>query len=231
MARSSSSRIAWLSVGPVASGQHGVAERGAQPVEHAGGQQEASGRGRLAVEHLGRQVVGDQPVAAGEGGHERRRVGPVAQRQPGQLQPGRPALGALDQRRHLRVGQAQPHALAQERGRLLGAEAQVGGAQLGQLAAGAQARQGQRRVLAGGDHQVQRRRQVVEQEGDRGVDGRRAHEVVVVEDQQTGVGQGGQVVDQVGEHDLGRRRLRGVEPGQRRRARRPGRSSGRAAIR
>ena len=81
--------------------------------------------------------------------------------------------------------------------------------------AGAEARQRQRRVLAAGDHQVQGRWQVVEQEGDRGVDVRGAHEVVVVQDQQTGGGQGGQVVDQLGDHDLGRRRLRGVEPGQR----------------
>ena len=66
-----------------------------------------------AIQHLGHQVVGHQPVPAGEGGHERRRVGPVAQGQPGQLQPGRPALGALDQRRHLRLGQPQPHAPAQ----------------------------------------------------------------------------------------------------------------------
>ena len=151
-------------------GQQGVAQRGAQPVEHAGGEQEASGRGRLAVQDLGRQVVGDQPVPAGEGGHERRRVGPVAQGQPGQLQPGRPALGALDQRRHLRLGQSQPHARAQEGGRLLDAEAQVGGAHLGELVAGAEAGQRQGRVLAAGDHQMQGRWQVVEQEGDRGVD-------------------------------------------------------------
>jgi hypothetical protein len=39
--------------------------------------------------------------------------------------------------------------------------------------------------------------------------------VVVVQDQQTRSGQGGQVVDQLGDHDLGRRRPRGVEPGQR----------------
>ena len=200
---------------PGGGGQQRIAQRGAQPVEHAGGQQKASGRGRPAVQHLGRQVVGHQAVPAGEGGHERRRVGPVAQRQPGQLEPGRPALGALDQRRHLRVGQAQPHATAQERGRLLDAESQVGGAQLGELVAGTEARQGQRRVLTAGDHQVQRRWQVVEQEGDRGMDVRSLHQVVVVQDQQTGGGQGGQVVDQAGDHNLRWRRLRGVEPGHR----------------
>ena len=196
-------------------GQQGVAQRGAQPVEHAGGQQEASGRGWLAVQHLGHQVVGHQPVPPGEGAHERRRVGSVAKGQPGQLQPGRPALGPLDQRRHLRLGQAQPHARAQERGRLLDAEAEFGRPDLGELAAGSQAWQRQGRVLAAGDHQVQGGWQVVEQEGDRGVDGRGAHEVVVVQDQQAGGGQNGQVIDQFGDQDLGWRRPGSVEPGQR----------------
>ena len=196
-------------------GQQGVAQGGAEPVEHAGGQQKASRRGRLAIQHLGHQVVGHQPVPAGEGGHERGRVGPVAQGQPRQLQPRRPALGALDQGRDLRLVQAQAHARAQEGGRLLDAEGQVGRPHLDELVAGAETWQGERRVLAAGDHQVHGRWQVVEQERDRGVDGRGACEVVVVEDQQTGGWQGGQVVDEDGDHDLGRRRPRGVEPGQR----------------
>ena len=49
---------------------------------------------------------------------------------------------------------------------------------LDELAAGAQPRQGQRRVLAAGDHQVQGRRQVVEQEGDRRRARPGAHQVV-----------------------------------------------------
>ena len=53
-------------------------------------------------------------MAAGEGLHERRRVGAIAQRQPSQLEAGRPALGAFDQRRHLLLCQAQPHASAQK---------------------------------------------------------------------------------------------------------------------
>ena len=61
--------------------------------------------------------------------------------------------------------------------------------------AGAQPRQGQRGVFAAGDHQMQRRWQLLEQEGDHGVHGRGAHEVVVVQDQDTGGGQGSQVVD------------------------------------
>ena len=55
-------------------------------------------------------------------------------------------------------------------------EAQVGGADLDQLAAGPQARQGQRRVLAGADHQVHLRREVLEQEGHAGLEVGAVHE-------------------------------------------------------
>jgi hypothetical protein len=48
---------------------------------------------------------------------------------------------------------------------------------------------------------MQRRWQVLAQEGDRGVDGRGAHEVVVVQDQDTGGGQGSQVVDLAGDQN------------------------------
>ena len=54
-----------------------------------------------------------------------------------------------------------------------------------------QPRQGQRGVLAAGDNQMQRRWQVLEQEGDRVLHGLGTHEVVVVQDQQ-GQGRAGQ---------------------------------------
>jgi hypothetical protein len=57
---------------------------------------------------------------------------------------------------------------------------------------------------------MQARRQVLEQEGDRGVNARGAHQVVIVQDQQAGPGQGGQVVDQDGDHDFGGWRARGL---------------------
>ena len=68
------------------------------------------------------------------------------------------------------------------------ADAQVNGPDLHELAAGAPPRQGQRGVLAAGDHQMQRRWQVLEQEGHRVVHRRGAHEVVVVQDQDTEAG-------------------------------------------
>ena len=62
-------------------------------------------------------------------------------------------------------------------------EPEVGGAQLGELATAAEPGQRQRRVGAGGDHQVQLARKVVEQERHRLVHRGRADGVVVVEHQ------------------------------------------------
>ena len=51
--------------------------------------------------------------------------------------------------------QVEAHHLVEVFGRLVRRESQVGGADLDELALRAQSRQGQRRVGAGGDHQVQ----------------------------------------------------------------------------
>ena len=85
-------------------------------------------------------------MASGERRHEPLDIGLAAQRQCGQLQPGRPALGLDRQRRNRRIeqGPAGPGwSLLQQRRRLGGGEpqlrgAQLGGAQLGELPAGAQ---------------------------------------------------------------------------------------------
>ena len=104
-------------------------------------------------------------------------------RQRGQLQRRDPALGALGQRRDVRRGQREAHRPVEVVRRLLRGEAQVGGADLDQLAARAEPGQRQRRVGAGGDHQVQLRRQVVQQERHPVVDLRRVDDVVVVQDE------------------------------------------------
>ena len=88
--------------------------------------------------------------------------------------------------------------LTQQDGRFLSGEAQVGGAQLGQLAAGPQPRQRQRRVSPAGHHHPQARRQVLQQERHRLVHRPGIDQVVVIQDQQHLIraGAGGQLVDQ-----------------------------------
>ena len=90
-------------------------------------------------------------------------------------------------------------------GHLLAGEAQVGGADLDELAAGPQPRQGQRGVGAGADDQPQLRRQVVDEERHPGRDVGAVGEVVVVEDERDLARVHAQLVDHAGEHGLDRR--------------------------
>ena len=128
-----------------------VAQRAAEPLQHRGLPQERAQLLVLLLEHLLGQVVQDVPVAAGERGHERGGILVPAQRQRGQLQPGRPPLGPGRQRRHRRIRESRRRVLEQLGG-LRGREPQLGLAYLGQLAAGPQPRQRQRRVAAAGQH-------------------------------------------------------------------------------
>ena len=142
-----------------------VAQLPRQPLQHRGLQQKRAHLLTLVLEHLLGQVVQDIAVAAGERGDEAVDVGLPAQRQARQLQPGRPALGPRGQRRGDRVRQrrtgprpaGRSRDLLQQRRRLPRREPQVRGAQLGQLPAGPQPRQGQGRVAAAGQRQVQPR--------------------------------------------------------------------------
>ena len=121
----------------------------------------------------------------------------------------------------------QAHRLVEVGGGLVGGEAQVGGADLEQLAPGAQARQRQGRVGAAGDHQVDLRRQVLEQERHRLVDLRRLDDVVVVEHQDQVVVDGVQVVEQRRDDDVRRLPEAPGARAARRRRRREQRSGGR----
>ena len=61
-------------------------------------------------------------------------------------------------------GQGQVHRAVQVGGGLVGGEAEVGGSDLEQVAVGSQRRERERRVGAGGDHEADLRREVLEQE-------------------------------------------------------------------
>ena len=91
------------------------------------------------------------------------------QRQRGQLQAGDPAFGARFQGGDVLCREVETHRLVEESGGFGRGEAQVGDAQLGQLAAAAQPGQRQLRILARGDDQPHLGWQVLEQEGERSV--------------------------------------------------------------
>ncbi len=158
-------------------------------------------------------------MAAGERSDEVAEVGPPrrssARGQGGQLQAGDPSLGPLLERGDVRRLEPQAHHVVEEGGRLLVGESQVGRTDLLQLAAGAQARQRQRRVGPGHDRDGDLRGKVVEQERHGLVDRRVVDEVVVVQREHRRPGQRVEVVHQADQHVLGRQPAVGVQQGAR----------------
>ena len=122
-------------------------------------------------------------MGAAQGGDQAVDVGGLAEGQAGQLKADGPALGPDHQLVGLMVAQRQPGELRDQRRGLGGREAQIGAAQLGQLAAGAQTAQGQLWILAAGQQQPQRRRRVGQEPAERLVDRRGVQGVVVLQHQ------------------------------------------------
>ena len=159
----------------------------------------------LALQHLLDQVVDDVAVVPGEAGDEAGDVVAALHRERRQLERGDPPFGAPLQRGDVLRRQGQSHHLVEVRRSLVGREAQVGGADLDELAAPSQPRQRQRRVGAAGDHQVDLRGQVLQQERHPVLDVARVDDVVVVEHQHDIVRDGAELVEQRGEDRFDRR--------------------------
>ena len=93
----------------------------------------------------------------------------------------------------------------------VGVKRRSASAQLGELAAGAQASKRQGRVFTGGDHQVDLGRQVIDEEGQGLIYGSGIERVVVIQDQDKALGDGGNLVEQGGQDRFDGGRLRGLE--------------------
>ena len=196
-----------MALPPALSGDR-VAQRAVEPVQDGGVQQEVADLAGLALQHLLGQVVDDVAVVSREAGDE-----PAASSRPcidraascsAAIHPSvRPSSAATSA-----AVSSQAHHLVEVRRSLVRCESQVGSPDLDQLAACPQPGQRHRRVSATGDHEVQPRRQVVEQERHRVLDLARVDQVVVVEHQHDVVAGRPDVVEQRGEHHLDRGRLR-----------------------
>ena len=134
------------------------------------------------------QVVDDVAVVSREARDEAGDIVSPLDRQRRQLEGRDPALGARLQRGDFARAEIQPHHLVEVGGGLLGREAQIRRTDLGELAARPQAGQRQRRIRTGGDHQVNLRGQVLEEERHPVLDVVRVDHVVVVEHQHDVVG-------------------------------------------
>ena len=199
---------------PVLAGDR-VAQRAGQAGEDRRLQQEAPDLLGLTVQDLLDQVVDDVAVVPREARDEAGDIVAPLHRQRRQLEGGDPAFGAPLQRGDVPRGEIQPHHLVEVRGGLVRREAQIGGADLDELAPRPQAGQRQRRIGAGGDHQVDLWGQVLQQERHPVIDVVRVDHVVVVEHQHDVVRHRAELVEQRGEDRLDRRRLGPLQKGQR----------------
>ena len=142
--------------------QHGIAQRPRKAVDHRRALQEGDllGRelGQQGVGHVVRYgaIVPAEPRDRGGG------VRLIAQRHGGEIEPGRPALGAAYERVDVRSGQLRPGGLEQ-RGRLAPGHDEVARRQLEHLAMRSQAPEGQRRLTSRGKHELRARRRILHQ--------------------------------------------------------------------
>jgi hypothetical protein len=134
--------------GGVLAAAHGVAQWRGEALEDRRLRHERTRLGIEARQHLAGEIVDDVAVVARERVDERARVAGGAQRQRREVHRRRPSLGALPQALGVRVAERGSQRAGEEHTCFLFSEAQVGGAQLAELVARAQARERQWRVLA-----------------------------------------------------------------------------------
>jgi hypothetical protein len=138
-----------------------------QAVEHRSLQQERSDRFGLAVEHLFDEVVDDEAVVTGEVLDEPVDVVAALQRESSELERGDPSLGSSTERVDVTGGEVQTHRVVEVRSCLVVCESEVRSADLRQLPASPETSQGKWRVGSAGEHEVERRRCVIDEIGDR----------------------------------------------------------------
>ena len=133
--------------------ESGVAERTAQAVEdRRAGEERHLGTGD-PVEDFGAEIVAHVTVVAGEGEHGFGSRAACLHGQRGQVQAGRPSLGALYQVVHLVAPELDPRP-GEQRGRLRVAHGQLVGADFDDAALGPQAGRRQRQDVPGGDGEL-----------------------------------------------------------------------------
>jgi hypothetical protein len=146
------------------------------------------------------QVVDDELVVAPEGVDELVGVGRPSEREAGEDQAGGPALRPAAEAVDLGAVERRAHR-AEQAGRLVRREAQVGPPDLGDLVAHPEAAEPEGRVDAGRQHDRDLARAEVDEALDAPVHAAVLDQVVVVDDDDERLGDGGEGVHERGHHD------------------------------
>ena len=206
--------------------EHRVAEAAAHPLEHRRVQEEPGFGLRQPGQQLEAEVLRDEPVVAGKRLGTRRVGRPGLQRERGQVEAGRPALGPPGQLCGVGRVELDPRA-PEQRDRLPLVEAEVVHADLVQAPLRPPAGEGQGRLLPARDGDLRARRHVLTQGGEHVEAFRVRDGVQVVEHQHQGMLEGGQRAPETRDarqpgraaragqcvENIGRERLEAVERG------------------
>jgi hypothetical protein len=162
--------------------EDGIAERAGQAVEHRRAPQEGALVVLQRAEQLVPDVVRHQAIVAREARDRPVHVPLAAERQRRQIEPCRPALGALEQHEHV-LGRELEAGKLEHRGRLAAAHREVALAQVDEPSLRAQAADRQRRLRARGEDDLRPLRHRAGDRPQRLDGGRRAQAVDIVEDE------------------------------------------------
>lgn len=144
---------------------------------------------------------------------EGRGIGLIGEGEGGELEAGDPALGPLIEDIEGGGGESEASSFVDKSVGFGGGEAELVGADFGELVASAEAAEGERGVLAGGDDEMRRGGKVFEEEGELVIDSGVIDEMIIIEDEDDGLGEGGEGVDEGGEDGFDGWGLRGLEEG------------------
>src|SRR6185503_8073929 len=158
-----------------------IAERSGERVENRGLEKEVAPPCVERAEDDLREVVDDVAVRAVESRHEPVGIGRVTQRERGQVDAGRPALGARVEDIQRLGSEPETELLVEEGSLLVLREAEIEGAELQQPALGAELRHGDRRVGAARDDELDATRLRFHEVGEGLMAGRGVDGLVVVE--------------------------------------------------
>ena len=173
-----------------------VAQRAAQAIEDRGTEHELLRRRIVCLEHLVDEEVDDVAVPAAESAHQRAPVVGRLQRERREVDAGRPALRSLDE--ILDVGALEPElqTVVQEASASAGVKPRSAARSSSSAPCARSARQGESRLVARCEDELERRGSAVDEPRDAVARGAAREPVEVVEDQ-GGIADCRQLVDQL----------------------------------
>ena len=197
---------------PIGDAGDRVAERAGHLVEHRGSEQEIPIRFRDPSKRFSHQVVGDVPVITRKPGDESAGIVRTLERESGEMNSSRPAFGPAAQQFDASFVEFHGEAALEDLCRFRCREGEVVRTELREMACCPHAPERQSGIGSGGDGELHPGGKVIDEVADRAMNVLVGDHVIVVEHQEHGFADFGQLVEQ-GWHDVAHRVDVGVPEG------------------